>query len=205
MDGDGGNAHAITAGTGLVSGLAWSPDGTRIAVVAVEPEWANTEIFVGGADGSGFAQLTPTSQYVAAGYHVAWSPDGATLAFLRRTFNEQKICVCTLPPTGGPARIVAELPADRSQTPYLSWSPDGAQIAFEYGGDIYVTDLTGVLRNLTNSAEAEYWPTWSPDGAMIAFVRGSDIWTMSSADGSGASRITSDPGAEFFPFWLAAP
>lgn len=43
-------------------------------------------------------------------------------------------------------------------------------IAFDYGGDIYVTDFHAHPANLTQSEAFEHIPVWSPDGTTIAFA-----------------------------------
>jgi TolB protein len=43
-------------------------------------------------------------------------------------------------------------------------------------------------------------PQWSPDGSKIAFSRNDDIFVM-NADGSGKTRLTTDPAVDFQPTW----
>lgn len=44
------------------------------------------------------------------------------------------------------------------------------QAAFDYGGDIYVTNFSGDPINLTESETHEMMPAWSHDGAQLAFL-----------------------------------
>jgi TolB protein len=64
------------------------------------------------------------------------------------------------------------------------------------------------LRRLTNNAAADAVPTWSPTGAQIAFTSdrtgAPQIYVMSSVDGSGVRRISSEGQAESST-WAPAP
>jgi uncharacterized repeat protein (TIGR01451 family) len=51
---------------------------------------------------------------------------------------------------------------------------------------------------------ADGWPSWSPDGARIAFSSrrdGNDELYVMNADGSGQTRLTSDPARDERPAW----
>jgi dipeptidyl aminopeptidase/acylaminoacyl peptidase len=79
MNPDGsGQADRTPAGIVDVRGLAWSPDGRRLAFSALHAQDLDPEIFVMNADGSGLRQVTnnhlPDTQ-------PTWSPDGRFLAF----------------------------------------------------------------------------------------------------------------------------
>lgn len=43
-------------------------------------------------------------------------------------------------------------------------------VAFEYSGDIYITDFSGDPVSITSSNTYEMIPAWSPDGTQIAFL-----------------------------------
>jgi Tol biopolymer transport system component len=64
------------------------------------------------------------------------------------------------------------------------WSPNGAYILYSdtdgpgFNEDLYLTEAvygSAMRINLTNSPEAEFWPTWSPDGMRLAACVVSDI------------------------------
>lgn len=84
-------------------------------------------------------------------------------------------------------------------------SPDGTQIAFTALGGLWMMNIGGEPRRLTDDGPyAVIDPAWSPDGRSIAFAtdRGGslDIWTMELASGD-TTRITDAPGAEIRPAW----
>ena len=81
------------------------------------------------------------------------------------------------------------------------------QIAVESGNDIALMDAGGFFeRKLTDQhgTDPNVWPDWSPDGSRIVFAgasqEGYDLYTM-AADGTGAERITHEPGDEIMPSW----
>ena len=84
-----------------------------------------------------------------------------------------------LPRQGGGPKILTRLGVSAS-TP--SWSPDSRQLAFSADthardehsyerADLFVVDLEGKKRRLTDDGYHSTSPVWSPDGRMIAFLR----------------------------------
>ncbi|TMK76448.1 MAG: hypothetical protein E6G47_12575 [Actinobacteria bacterium] len=80
-----------------MSGLSWSPDGTRITFAPQGP--ADSGVYTMRADGSGLRQLTQE----ADGAPI-WSADGTVIAFIRG--NDQ---VWTVPASGGAASLAYDL------------------------------------------------------------------------------------------------
>ena len=100
---------------------------------------------------------------------------------------------------------------------FPEWSPDGRTIAFhlnptELGGrfEIFVVeaDGSGATRRLTDMSAlglSALNATWSPDGKRIAFnsqdaAGNRDLWAI-NLDGTGLTRLTSDPANEANPDW----
>src|SRR5260370_5136838 len=81
---------------------AWSPDGTRIAIVATSniSSQAMNCVFVMNADGSG---MTCVDDRPAGGRQVAWSPDGARILF--STMPDRAILLVALTHTVPFARL----------------------------------------------------------------------------------------------------
>ena len=179
--------------------IAWSPDGTEIAVaVRVEGGETSWALLVAGGDGDdvrhlGYVNSTPS-----------WSPDGQRLAFARGEGND--MAIFTIARDGTDARRVATVRIwdssprvgeifnnprsnvfwtfDDSHEVWgdaVTWSPDGSQILFSCGLLICVVaaDGTEVGRSgFTRRDEphvplraSEWMPAWSPDGSRIALVR----------------------------------
>jgi TolB protein len=72
---------------------AWSPDGTRIAMVSNRD--FNRELYVANADGSGQARLTNDPGVEGA---PAWSPDGTLVAF--SSFRDGRRDIYVIQPDG---------------------------------------------------------------------------------------------------------
>jgi Tol biopolymer transport system component len=112
----------------------------------------------------------------------AWSPDGRTIAFLRRVGKEHSNLVL-VPAGGGSEHTVAEVTekpwfAPRKPTG-IAWSPDGRRLAVSHrepedlSESIYLFSITGERLRLTtpSGARGDHFPSFSPDGRAIAFCR----------------------------------
>jgi Tol biopolymer transport system component len=125
-----------------VRGLAWSPDGAEIALVATPGDRTDT-LYVVGVEGG-------EARRIAEGEAPDWSPDGAQLAYSAAV-------------SGGTERDIFVVNADGTQPHPLSdkpgsdsgatWSPDGRYVAFvesvydQWGGTqeqrLYIADAQG--------------------------------------------------------------
>lgn len=176
--------------------VAWSPDGTRIALTreveagAPPPDDCETpeecergapgrfELFVVDAAGTGERQVTDGGPR-GAKWSPRWSPDGRSIAYI------DPAGLAIIPADGGdPRHIFAGELGQAVWSPtanwllVVSWGPDGA-------GDLYlVSPDPGVdPRQLTDDdiAQSITDGAWSPDGRGIVF------W--SDPDGSGRNPV----------------
>ena len=182
---------------------AYSPDGRRIVYTC-----GNFELCLANADGSAPVRLTTNDWPRELRYDTSptWSPDGATIAFVRTVAGKDEIWLVA--PDGSGLRKLA-VPAGVNASP--SFSSDSRLIAFEHAEDeteagddfpessdsaVYVIGVDGSgLRKLSGKGIAASDPAWSPDGTRIAFTRSfeedeSQIHVV-NADGSNRRRLTS--------------
>jgi Tol biopolymer transport system component len=197
VNADGSEPRQLTTqSNGRNTRLYWSPDGRKLAFLSGACGDFCEHLYVINADGSGLRNLTP---HLRGGpgrgaADPSWSPDGRTIAFVRRDFRSNAVYVVR-PDGGSGRRRLTWAPVDYAAP---AWSPDGRRIAFvgtlDGNFEIYVMNADGRRRrNLTLHPGYDGDPTWSPDGRRIAFVSNRDgaygIYVM-SPDGSGLRKLT---------------
>ncbi|MCL7960572.1 MAG: hypothetical protein M8861_10290 [marine benthic group bacterium] len=224
-DGSGRFLLAPLLGSTIEWGV-WSVDGEKIAFSSNANTGDGHDIYVMNKDGSERVQLTTDP---AHDLNPAFSPDGASIAFVSLRTGHDEIFVMASDGTG-----ITQLTSDpllTSANP--SWSPDGTRIAFNQAEDsgmnadfaISVMDADGsnvtrlnevapICDQGSNAGFPAWWdlsPQWSPDGARILFHRQfnctgdpvtdePDIFVM-DADGSNVTNLTNSPGNEGSPRW----
>jgi Tol biopolymer transport system component len=152
-DGNGRQLLAFDAGEPLDGGPAWSPDGSVIAwldFIEDSPAYGHHAFGLSfiRPDGSDLRQLVlrlSTMGDQTAG--IAWSPDGARLAF--SMLGEIHV-------VNADASGLRQITTDGGLWP--SWSPDGTRIAFVAGGALYTMRPDG--------SDIRLVPGVAPDGAV---------------------------------------
>jgi Tol biopolymer transport system component len=222
MNADGSGVRRLTRSERALLPV-WSPDERAIAFAkraSSRPrsprDVLSTTIWTIGTDGSDERELVPSSG-VTADTPGAWSPDGDSLAFTRRTYvdpeqgfqSSEAIYVVAADGSG-----VREL-IDHGSDP--AWSPDGRWIAYasdrDRNGELSYGDQTSFAKELyvakANGSEAkrltttrnlnERNPAWSPDGTRIAYTRGEQFQNAEAtsvlvveADGDCPTKIAAD-------------
>ena len=201
----------------------WSPDGRTIAFAkraSSQPrsfrELVSMTIWAVRTDGSNERQLVQSSR-LAEDTPGAWSPDGESLVFTRRTYTDpersfqstEAIYVVAADGSGLHKLI------DQGSEP--AWSADGRSIAFvsdrdrngeltygdqtSFANELYVANADGSEpKRLTETRDLnERSAAWSPDGTRIAYTRGEQFQNAEAtsvlvveADGDCATEIAAD-------------
>jgi Tol biopolymer transport system component/imidazolonepropionase-like amidohydrolase len=84
-------------------------------------------------------------------------------------------------------------------------SPDGRRLAFSAVGRLWITEIGGTPRRLTDANVREYQPAFSPDGQWIAYVTwtdsaGGNVWKV-RVDGGAPVQLTRQSGYYQSPIW----
>ncbi len=168
LDRSGGEAERLTELSGGVAEYAWSPDGSRVAVISHDS----------AADDAlpDSVKSKRPKPIVIDRYAFKRDYDGY--------LNRRRDHIWIVDVASRKAVQVTNGDFDDSQ---LQWSPDGKRIAFvsQRAGtdpdrsnytDLFVVDaVSGATPiQLTSWAGADEGPVWSPDGTQIAYLQGSE-------------------------------
>jgi Tol biopolymer transport system component len=190
----GRNATPIAADPERHEGApAFSPDGTLIAFHESDDDGG---IFVAGATGESIRRVT------GGGFHPAWSPDGARLAYsteeiLNPASRQADSGIWIVELAGGAPQKV-EGTGDAAQP---AWSPSGERLVYwsNTGGqrDLYTIPVTGGARTpVVEDAALDWSPVWAPDGDVyFASDRGGafNLWRVGVDQASGRVDAAPEP------------
>jgi Tol biopolymer transport system component len=176
-----------------IDGLAWSPDGSRIALTRGNNS-GDDKVWVVNADGTTTFPLEIGGE--GAKQHPTWSPDSSKIAYAVVKNAPEQVVVASS--TGGLGQ-----PLGKGHEP--NWSPNGSKIAFDvYNSGFGYVDLhlvspdgSGTPLIVTPGTNTEWtFNAWSPDGGRIAYraTTGTPtVYRVMNADGSGDHPLAS-PG-----------
>ncbi|MBI1786471.1 MAG: PD40 domain-containing protein [Acidobacteria bacterium] len=150
---------------------SFSPDGNQVAFYWNGEKLDNYDIYVQMVGGAHPVRLTT---HPAWDGRPVWSPDGRTIAFIRRAGEE--LSAHLVSPLGGQERELAKVKGVD-----VAWTADAQRLAVidrdspgEPLGIFLVSIATGEKRRLTLPGDpkaGDSYPAFSPDGRSVAFFR----------------------------------
>ena len=200
-------------------GIAWSPDGSKLAFVsdrALDGSAAPnlneaSNVWVVNADGSGLKPLTRFTDAKTPISVRVWSADSNKVAFITDMIDNPEPTaprnVWVVNVDGSSLKQVTTLKEKFAYAPWRwPWSPDGSKLTVTVKGNIWEMNSDGSgARPLMDVHEkwATSSPVWSPDGTQIAFAyteyvespKGgrktlTNLWVTNANNASGAIQLT---------------
>ena len=159
-----GNEEPLAAPPGIYQGLRLSPDGTRVAMNAVNDS-GSRDIHVYDIARNNLTQLTFTAENECC---LVWMPDGERIVFTSNRDGTPDLYMRNADGTGEAERLTESAAA----TIPHAITEDGMTMVIETGpGDLYTLSLDGepTASPLVQTQFTESRPRLSPDGRWIAY------------------------------------
>ena len=194
MDSEGTFIRTITDSFAPISSVAWSPDGSYLAVNGTHTADGIAGIWIISEAGDSPRLLVPDGTITSNMYLVGnqdWSPDGRSIAFSANTSP------------GSSQVIVTDADMTSFTGPYSGdnyasgprWDPSGDRLVYSVyseesagGVDIWETPYpSGQTTPLISGPGSQHTPTISPDGSQVYYISAEDHGLWSQTDGRVAN------------------
>src|SRR5690606_810155 len=182
---------AVANFKGSNSAPAWSPDGSKLAVVLTLH--GGSQIYLINADGSGLQRI---SQSPGIDTEPSFSPDGRWLMFTSDRGGSPQIY--RMPVSGGAAE---RLTFDRDYNVSSRYSSDGKRFGYIHRNagrfSVAIQDLATRQMQLLTDSSFDESPSFSPNNRMVLYtteVSGRGILSIVSSDGQVKSRFSQEAG-----------
>jgi TolB protein len=204
MNLDGSNVRRLTDHPAWDSHPVFSPDGTQI-IFNSNRENENSDLYLMNVDGTGVTKLTNWESHEEVG-PGCWSPDGTKIALISDHEGNDDVYVMNVEPYR-PSILFAD---DDANVAAASYSPDGSEIVYQAemadkSGELRIRDeVSGEVRTLLKTANANLRPAWAADGRRVVFqnkVEGQTDLFAIDTDGSNLSKFTNDPTNDGIASW----
>ena len=214
----------LTTDPGVEQEPSLSPDGSQVAFSWNGLDRANFDIYVKTTK-AGVAVAAPPLRLTrdpADDRNPVWSPDGSSIAFLRKLDVGNRFDLMLTPALGGQERKLAAVSIPEIggfYSPFLAWTPDSQSLIVadqaSPGGPtaLFLASVrTGEKQQLTfppREMIGDHCPAVSPDGKSLAFRRahGKGNWRGSiyllALDLDGKAR--GEPREVVLAPWVATP
>jgi len=170
--------------------VAWSPNGDWLVVV--DKDITEQRFGLVGIKVSNGAKRRLTSPQKQADVAAAVSPDGRSLAFIRRSgFSITELYLLPLAKTGAPEGPERQITSFSRMTASPAWSPDGRELFFLSGQFYSETGLwrtAGSVAGRAQLAEYDVQIAVSRQGrlAFTRFIEDSNIWRIRATESEGS-------------------
>ena len=170
MDASGQQRDVLPHDDRVVSNVSWSPDGSRLAVVATDGVTDTVWLLDAAGSAAPATALTQRRTYYSRIPHVAWSPTGRHLALVRGQFLSHDVYLLDVQ-----TRELRQLTHD------CDWQSFGTVARSDCGGSPY----------------SRAWWEWAPDGRRLYGIRsrgaGEDRVVRVRADTGRSTLVTRAP------------
>ena len=195
--------------------FAWAPDSRRIAFISATEAPRSADLAITGASSN---STVPDDPRVID-----------RIQYKSRTSFSDRLrthlwVVDVEGALAGEERSLRQLTTGLYYDHALTWSPRGDEVAFlsnhepdpdaNNNSDIFAVDMTGRVRQITETNGCEYEPAWSPDGKSIAYIatkrdvttidsvaEDTHVWVVDAGGGAGRELTASQDRRARSPRW----